>query len=719
MIIWRDYQLEALDATFEAWEVYNRILGVAATGAGKAQPLDAHILTPDGWHEMGSIKVGTLVIGEDGKPHPVIGVFPQGIKDIYRVHFDDGAVVECCADHLWKVQTKSDKNRGRGYKVLALKDIVARGIIDGAGQNKWFIPVVKPVELERKAMHYNENPKQGRTKAIVRVEPAGRKECQCIAVGSKDQTYITDGYTVTHNTNLIWGTVDRHLQQVKPNARSLIVAHRSELIKQPKRRAKEFFPHLANKVGIVMGKESQPNKQIIIGTIQTVGGKSGKRLQRILQYGKIDLLIIDEAHHAEAAQYYNLYLKLLAANPDLKVLGVTATPERGDRKLLTRIFQFEAYNIGIKRLIDAGHLCRPVFKGVSTRIDLSKVASSGNGGKRDYREKDLVAAVETANVFDLVIKTHLAECGDLPTLAFVVSVAGAKRLAEMFCRVGVRAKAVYGEMSDADRVDALSGFENGKYTCLVNVGVLTEGTDLPLTRCIHMVRPTRSDPLYIQMVGRGLRLWPGKEFLLVLDYAPMPERSFEQRMKLDAPIKRKIMRKQVTGDRVTQPKPQSTGETETILLDYFARKPVAWLVDPDGWRCIQLGRGIDERTNKPIERGLALSPDGLTLWAIYRYCRDPQTGQMGDRWETAKILAQGDAQKNLSLIDLYAAKHGKKALLNPQAPWRSNPPPEWLIEKGRKRGVYEEGMTHGALSDALNRITIMSAVKRSAEKVYQ
>lgn len=521
-------------------------------------------------------------------------------------------------------------------------------------------------------------------------------------------------------TNILWGTIDRFLQ-ANQNARVLVVAHRAELINQPEKRAREFFPHLVKKIGVVMGDRDEPHRQIIIGTIQTVGGrgttaqKPGKRLNGILRYGPIDLLIIDEAHHAEASQYYNTFLALQAVNPAVKVLGVTATPERGDKKLLTRIFQKETFNIGIRRLVDEGYLCKPVFKAVQTRIDLKGIKVTGSGANRDFDANALVSAVETSDVFDLVVKTHLTECGDRPTIAFVVSVAGAKRLADLFCNAGVKAKAVYGDMPPTERLDALEGIQSGKYTCLVNVGVLTEGTDLPGVECIHMIRPTKSDALFIQAVGRGLRLSPGKERALILDYAPLPDRSFEQRMKLEELLKVKREKVAVRADGISKPKPTSTGEVEIMIVDYFARQRAAWLIDQEGWRCIYLGRGTDQKTMRPIERGLALSPDGLTLWAIYRYCKDPQTGVMGDRWHTAKIMAEGDAQKNLALIDFYTDKHGSRGILNPTAPWRLKTPPDWLIEKGRKYGLYRDGMTHGALSDAINQMDIKNAVRRAVK----
>ena len=114
------------------------------TGSGKAQPLDAKILTPHGWRLMGELTVGAQVIGSDGCAHRVTGVFPQGEKQIFRVTFSDGSSTECCDDHLWAVRTKKDKYRGNPYRVLAL-DQLRDDLRDTQGSSKWFVPIVQPV----------------------------------------------------------------------------------------------------------------------------------------------------------------------------------------------------------------------------------------------------------------------------------------------------------------------------------------------------------------------------------------------------------------------------------------------------------------------------------------------------------------------------------------------------------------------------------------------
>lgn len=116
-------------------------------GLGKAQPLDSKILTPNGWCSMGDIKINDEVIGSDGKPTKVTGVFPQGVKDIYKITFTDGSTVECCDEHLWAVQTPTQKHMGSGYQVKTLKDIML-DIKQSKSKNlRWYIPIIKPVQF--------------------------------------------------------------------------------------------------------------------------------------------------------------------------------------------------------------------------------------------------------------------------------------------------------------------------------------------------------------------------------------------------------------------------------------------------------------------------------------------------------------------------------------------------------------------------------------------
>lgn len=164
----------------------------AEMGTGKAQPLDAKLLTPNGWVTMGEAYVGMPIIGSDGKTHKVTGVFPQGIKPAYRVSFQDGSSTECCDEHLWNVKDKQDRH----FRTLSLRKILNQGIKNAKGERIFSIP----------SLNFRD------TKFIDSVEYVGDKKQQCISVSAPDRLYVTDDYILTHNTIVGIKTNDCNLE---------------------------------------------------------------------------------------------------------------------------------------------------------------------------------------------------------------------------------------------------------------------------------------------------------------------------------------------------------------------------------------------------------------------------------------------------------------------------------------------------------------------------
>lgn len=184
---------------------------IARTNSGKAQPLWSKVLTPHGWKTMGEVQIGDTLIGKNNDNGKVIQIFPQGVKDYYRVHFDDGTYAECCDDHLWEV-VDIDKRINRisdEYEVLKLSDIRKSDTtytVDLCGQLEFDATILIPNEVEyAQASGYfvtteNVIDSNRSYKIITRIEYVGKTECQCILLDNESHTYITDGYTVTHNS---------------------------------------------------------------------------------------------------------------------------------------------------------------------------------------------------------------------------------------------------------------------------------------------------------------------------------------------------------------------------------------------------------------------------------------------------------------------------------------------------------------------------------------
>ena len=176
-------------------------------GLGKDQPLDAKILTPHGWATMGEIKTGMLVIGSDGRPYPVTGVYPQGQNQVFHVFFQDGAVTECGARHLWEVNSFMRLQMGYPPIVLTTRHIMNMGLLDEDDKPRQFIRLIEPHVQQRLIDEHGfsrpTRATQGKDpthRAIISILPIGLKETQCIAVESPDHLYITDDFILTHNT---------------------------------------------------------------------------------------------------------------------------------------------------------------------------------------------------------------------------------------------------------------------------------------------------------------------------------------------------------------------------------------------------------------------------------------------------------------------------------------------------------------------------------------
>ncbi len=502
-------------------------------------------------------------------------------------------------------------------------------------------------------------------------------------------------------TQIFFGVAERFMQE-RPGSRICVLAHRTELIFQPLARLENFWPHLAKRAGIVMAGQNDCHRQIIIATVQTLGHKRDRRIKELLQYGKIDLLIVDEAHHVSACSYQQVISSLRSENPKLKILGVTATPQRGDKQSIARTFDKESANVGVIRLIKEEHLCKPNLEGVKTNIDLSNVTVQGSGADRDYNKEQLIAAVETDDVFKIVIKTHMDYIVHRPTIAFLTSVAGAYKLASLLRERGIKAIAANAKTPKQERADIIDGFKNGTYTTLCNVGLWTEGLDLPQLECCHLIRPTKSDSLWLQMVGRVLRNHPGKTGCDIFDYEPKHSRNINQRMALLGIEKDKKVKelKEEAGDGLGQePKPKTGDRIEYIQLDYFEKREEAWIFSPDGWRIVGLGKGQDG-----IDRSIAVSPDGSQLWTVWK----PKPEQRNQ----AKLYLQGSFSEVTAKTEEFIRKYGHSNLVNRDVIWRSRLPSEKQISFGQKLRVYQDGMSAGKLSDAINRKLVMQAIEQ-------
>jgi superfamily II DNA or RNA helicase len=292
--------------------------------------------------------------------------------------------------------------------------------------------------------------------------------------------------------------------------KTLILAHREELITQTKEKLKLFWPEA--KIGICKAEKDDIDQQIVIGSVQTCC--RSHRLERLKDQG-FELLMIDECHHSVSSSYQSIIKELGFSNSEDKLLiGVTATPMRSDKQGLGDIFQKITYSRSIGTMIKAGYLSPVIGRKILTNFNLERIKTR-NG---DFAIEDLSEAVNTEERNDLIVSKFKEYTADRKGIAFCVDVQHCKDLAEAFKRAGINAEAVYGDMLTDDRKKALESLKTGKTQVAMSCGILIEGFDEPSIDVILMARPTKSHGLYIQCVGRGLRLWPGKQDCFVLDF---------------------------------------------------------------------------------------------------------------------------------------------------------------------------------------------------------
>ena len=295
---------------------------------------------------------------------------------------------------------------------------------------------------------------------------------------------------------------------VRRGKRVLVLAHRGELLEQA-----------SDKIGKCTGLKCAVEKaeesclgswyRITVGSVQSL-----MREKRLAQFSEdyFDNIIIDEAHHCLSDGYQ----RVLEHFRNAKVLGVTATPDRGDMRNLGQYFESLAYEYSLPKAIREGYLSPIKALTIPLALDLSGVGVQSG----DFKAGDLGTALDP--YLHQIAEEMVRHCKDRKTVVFLPLVKTSQKFRDILLEKGFRAAEVNGNSSD--RAEILKDFEEGKYDVLCNSMLLTEGWDCPSVDCIVVLRPTKVRSLYSQMVGRGTRLHPGKDHLLLLDFLWHTER---------------------------------------------------------------------------------------------------------------------------------------------------------------------------------------------------
>lgn len=293
--------------------------------------------------------------------------------------------------------------------------------------------------------------------------------------------------------------------------------HRTELIGQARDRFHAINPKI--KIGFEKAElhADYTTDRIVLATVQSVGHIEGKRLS-VTPKDWPKIVWVDETHHAPAEGYLAVldHFGLRGDSPrrDVISIGTTATPDRLDELGYDQLFDDVVFRYGLRDGIKDGWLSDIKAWKVQSGVDLSMLASR----KGDFLERELDEVMNTGQHNKLAVEVWAQHCRGRRSLLFCVTKDHAKKVCNALEAAGGKAAVVVAETDPNVREDAIKALRDGKLEAIVNCGVFTEGFDLPEIDCIHILRPTKSRALYVQMIGRGTRRAPGKPYMELFDH---------------------------------------------------------------------------------------------------------------------------------------------------------------------------------------------------------
>ena len=320
------------------------------------------------------------------------------------------------------------------------------------------------------------------------------------------------------------------------DAKACVLAHRTELTHQNMAKFSRVNPDLVTSVFDAKDKSWQGRATFAM--VQTLS-----RPEHLDQMPSLDLLIIDEAHHASSGTYRSVIDRVISKNPKAAICGLTATPNRGDGKALRDIFSNVSDQITLGEMMASGHLVMPrtYVVDVGAQEDLKNVRRTAI----DFDMEEVASILNKTVINQTVIDRWREKAGDRKTIVFCSTVKHAADVCDAFVSAGIQAVLIHGDLTSNERKARLGAFEHGDAQVVVNVAVLTEGYDYTPISCVILLRPSSYKSTFIQMVGRGLRTVDPEEFpyaiktdCIVLDFgtASVMHGALEQEVNLDGEL---------------------------------------------------------------------------------------------------------------------------------------------------------------------------------------
>lgn len=385
--------------------------------------------------------------------------------------------------------------------------------------------------------------------------------------------------------------------------RTPFLAHTQELVNQATETFRNLWPSVT--VGRYMESMKQPNAHVVCGSVQSVA----LHLESFRD-DAFDYLIVDEAHHAAA----DTYQKVLSYFKPAFTLGLTATPERtDDNKVILDIFKNTAHKLDIQTAVEIGELVPIRCIRIHTNIDLTKVRFNSV----QYNIRDLESKIYVPERNRLIVDTWLQYVRDKRTVVFCASVKHAEQIAGLFWEAGVRAVSVSGGMKQSERKEFQDKFVSREIQVLCACDLLNEGWDCPEIEVLFMARPTMSKVLYTQQLGRGMRLYEGKESLMVFDFVDNASQ-YNMPQSLHRLFKLKEYR---PGQLAVAPGGQKAAEAELYAKGEKPDALIDWPVDATDYELVDIFNWQEEAEGMISQMEFVRRVDVQTE-TIERYVRE-------------------------------------------------------------------------------------------------
>ena len=398
-------------------------------------------------------------------------------------------------------------------------------------------------------------------------------------------------------------TVTAVMDAKRCGGRTLFLAHTQELVNQAADTFRTLWPEVT--VGRYMEAIKEPEAHVVCGSVQSVALHLEDFREDAFSY-----LIVDEAHHAAA----DTYQKILAYFHPAFTLGLTATPERtDDNRAILDIFKNTAHKLDIQTAVEIGELVPIRCIRIHTNIDLTRVRFNSV----QYNIRDLESKIYVPERNRLIVDTWLQYVRDKRTVVFCASVRHAEQIAELFRQTGVSVAAVSGGMKPAERREFQERFVRREILVLCACDLLNEGWDCPEIEVLFMARPTMSRVLYTQQLGRGMRLFPGKESLMVFDFVDNASQ-YNMPQSLHRLFKLKEYR---PGQLAVAPSAQKTAEAALYAKGEKPEALIDWPVDATDYELVDIFNWQDEAAGMISQMEFVRRVDVQTE-TIERYVRE-------------------------------------------------------------------------------------------------